>query len=89
MIVTVKNIRDLALKKKNELMTKGEDLKKINNIITFLQDDMCFFKTDIYTSIPILLYLGVGEDEVKDVYFELMSIDNYKKGPDIRTIIER
>ena len=85
--MNIDKIRNIALLKKQVLEHCCEDLSKINNILSFLSDDMCFFKVDINISIPILLYLGVKEDEVKDVYFQLISVNNYKMDCDVRTIV--
>ena len=82
------NIKQLALEKKQQLILIGEKLDKIDNILAFLEDNMCFFKVDINLSISILLYLGIPEDKVKDVYFQLISIENYnKKEYEVRKII--
>lgn len=80
-------IRNLAKTKKEQLKKNGDDLRKINNILNLLKDDMCFFKIDINLSIPILLYIGISEDKVRDIYFKLISADNYKREYDIRKMI--
>ena len=85
----IEKIRKLALSKRQILEQNGEDLSKVNNVLSFLKDDMCFFKVDINLSIPILLYLGVKEEEVKDVYFQLISANNFKREYDVRKIISK
>lgn len=82
--MTIQEIRKIAENKKNELIKNGESLDKINNIIILLKDDMCFFKIDINISIPILLYLGIPEDKVKDIYFELIDIKNFREDIKVR-----
>lgn len=87
--MNIDNIRKLALEKKEKLKLSGENLEKIDLIICFLSDDLCFFKVDINLSIPILLYLGISKETVKDIYFQLISSNNYKKEYEVRTIIEK
>ena len=85
--MTINELKKLALVKKEELIKNNENLSKINNILMFLEDDMCFFKVNINISIPILLYLGISEDSVKDIYFQLISAKNYKKDCTVRKIM--
>ena len=86
--MNIVKIKELALVKKEELKNNGENLDKINNILDFLEDEMCFFKVDINLSIPILLYIGIKEDDVVDVYFKLISAVNYKEKCQVRKGIE-
>lgn len=85
--MNIKEVRKYALRKKEILKKNNDDLDRINNIIAFLSDDMCFFKVDINLSIPILVYLGISEENVKDVYFQLISPVNYKGEYKVRKII--
>lgn len=59
-----------------------------DNIIIALSDDMFFFKTDINISIPILLYIGISEDNVKKVYFELIDYKNFHNDLSVRNAFD-
>lgn len=85
--MTINDLKKLALLKKEQFKNNSDELKKIDNVIDFLSDEMCFFKVDINLSIPILLYLGITEENVKDVYFELISSKNFKKEYDVRRCV--
>ena len=85
--MSINKIREIAFNKRVELEKQGEDLKKINSVISLLSDDMCFFKININMAIPILLYLGISEQDVKDVYFQLIDASNFVKEPIVRKII--
>lgn len=85
--MTIDELRTLALAKRMEFERAGEDLGKINRVITFLSDDMCFLKVSINISIPMLLYLGVSLENVKDVYAELINAKNFKTECSVRKII--
>ena len=87
--MNISKLRQLAIAKKEELENKNESLDKINNIIDFLEDDMCFFKLNINLSVPILLYLGISEKDVKNVYFEIISPNNFRKEPEVRRGIDK
>lgn len=87
--MNINDIRKLAIEKKERLMLNDESVDMIDSVLAFLSDDMCFFKVDINLSIPILLYLGIREDNVKEVYFQLLDSKNFKKECEVRTIIER
>lgn len=85
--MTVNELKKIALLKKEQNSNNLVELEKINNIISMLNDDMCFFKIDINLAIPILLYLGISEDIVKNVYFELISSKNFKTECEVRKCI--
>ena len=85
--MSINKIREIAFNKRAELEKQGEDLKKITSVISLLSDDMCFFKININMAIPILLYLGISEQDVKDVYFQLIDASNFVKEPIVRKII--
>lgn len=86
--MTIDDVRNLANIKKNQLISIGESTDKINIAIELLKDDMCFFKVDINIMIPILIYIGISEEKVKDVYFDLISIKNFNSNYKIRNGIE-
>lgn len=83
----INKIRELASNKRIEMEKLGNDLKKIDSIIQLLSDDMCFFKISINLAIPVLLYLGISEQQVRDVYFQLINSKNFKKEFQVRKII--
>lgn len=84
----LEEIRKKALKIKDKQQAMGENLDKIDNVINFLSDEQCFYKIDIYSAVPLLLYLGVKEEDVKDVYFDLIKPDNYKLNNLVRPAID-
>jgi len=86
--MTIDDIRRLAYNKKEELINKEENTEKIDIAIDILRDDMCFFNIDINVMVPILLYVGVEEKDVKNVYFNLISFNNFKKKNIIRNAID-
>lgn len=86
--MNIEDIRNLAIRKKEELLKSGENSEKIDTILALLNDDMCFFKLDINIAIPILSYLGIEEKQLVDVYFCMISCANFKKGNKVRTAID-
>lgn len=75
--MTIKEIRNLAVEKREQILQAGENTEKIDNVINFLKDDMCFFKINIDISVPILLYLGISEEKVEEVFFDLIDFKNF------------
>ena len=86
--MTIDDVRNLALLKKEELIKSGEKIDKINTAIDLLKDDMCFFKVDINIMIPVLLYIGIAEENVKNVYFSLIDYKNYQSSNKVRNAID-
>lgn len=58
---------------------KQELIKKINLIENMLQDENCFFNLKMETVFSILEFLGVPEDYIMDIYFELIDPEKIKK----------
>lgn len=67
----------LALKK---VTTQEEQEKKelINDLFT---NDLIFFELKMETAISILKFIGIADDKLVDVYFSLISPENYQKLP--------
>lgn len=84
----IDDIRKLAAIKSESIINNDEDYKKINLVNNLLKDDKCFFNIPIEIAIPILLYLGVKEENVKDVYFELISYKNFSENNIVRRAID-
>lgn len=84
----IDDIRKLAIIKSQNIINNEDDYKKINLVNNFLKDDKCFFNIPIETAISILLYLGIKEEEVKDVYFELISYQNFSENDIVRRAID-
>lgn len=55
----------------------SELLNKYQLIAKILSEDDCFFKMDIKTSYAILKDLGIKDDNIKEVYSNLIDINNY------------
>ena len=75
-----------TLKEKNKkiiddlvLTNKQEELKKQLLIASMLEDEQCFFKLDINTSLSILSNLGFNNEERLNVYKQLTSFEEFKK----------
>ena len=60
--------------------TNDEDKKKKHLLIKkMLEDKQCFFKINIETSYAILRELNIPEEELKNVYSELIDSSNIKE----------
>lgn len=70
-----------VLEKKYDLddKTKEVELQKLNYLRIFLNNDMCFFDIDYDTAYNILVFLGISEDDVLNVYRQLISPQNINK----------
>lgn len=75
-----------TLKQKNKniidklvFSNKQEELKKHLLISSMLEDEQCFFKLDINTSLSILSNLGFNNEERLNVYKQLTSFEEFKK----------
>ena len=71
-------ISDLIEKKRTNITT-DEDKKKLELIEKICKNEKCFFEMKAATSIAILKFLGIPENEVLDYYFKLISIEEFKK----------
>lgn len=78
-----KIIELLEAKKKQELT--DEDKEKVAFLETLLKDKGCFFKLDADVSFNILEFLGLDENEAKQIYFDLISPEMFKEtNPKVR-----
>ena len=70
------------LEDKKKVVVSDEDKHKVETIEKiFNYGETCFFNIDKYTAVGILNFLGVPVNEIKSVYFSLISTDVYKKLP--------
>lgn len=69
-------LRELLKIKENNIQDE-KDREKVENLKFLLSKDDVFFNLDISTAVGILAYLGVPEDKIKDMYFELVSPDSF------------
>lgn len=61
-----------------ELYTSDEvKLKKHKLIEKILSDEKCFFKMSIEQAYAVLRDLGLREEDLKDIYSELIDIKNF------------
>lgn len=71
------NQLDLLRQKTNELLQNNVDneneRKKFEIIENILTDDDCFLKIDIEYAYAILRDLGVSEDQVRELYSDLIA----------------
>lgn len=74
MIEKLKKINDkyIELNKDNEV-----NLKKHVLIKQILNDSRCFFKMDIENAYAILRDLGIKEENLQEIYKELIDIKNF------------
>ncbi len=79
MIRDIDYVRDL-LKEKEKKVTTEEDKEKIELLKSVLTNDKAFFAIEISTAVGILDFLEVPIDEIKQLYLELISPQNYFKG---------
>lgn len=73
-----KEVEEL-LKKKTQNIHTEEDREKCDIIRTVLSNQDSFFNLEAPTVIGMLEYLGVEKDNIMDIYFALISPENYKK----------
>lgn len=66
------NNKYIELNKDNEV-----NLKKHMLIKQILNDSRCFFKMDIETAYAILRDLGIKEENLQEIYKELINIKNF------------
>ncbi len=71
-------VQELILKKEKEIMN-NEELEKLNLIKEITKNEDCFFNLDLETSIGILEFLGVSEEEMLDFYTKLTSPYEFEK----------
>ena len=82
--MNIEDIKKLCDKKEQQfkenvnLFNDNKDIEKIKLIREILKIDNCFFKISANEALNILLFLGVEKSKLKDVYFQLISFDNYK-----------
>ena len=70
-------IKSLILEKEKKL-TSNEERKQINIIKEFIKIPNCFFNIPIESAVGMLDFLGVPEEQIQDLYFELISPNNYQ-----------
>lgn len=70
----------MNIQKLREINNKliGTD-EKYDKIALLLEHDDCFFKISITTAYQILNDLGFNEDEIPNIYFKLISEEEYSK----------
>lgn len=71
-------IKELIEMKEKEIKT-FEDTEKMEVVKQLMQQENIFFCISTETAIGILEFLGVGEDEMLSLYYDLISPENYKK----------
>lgn len=63
--------------------------EKIDNLKLIFNDNALFFKLDMETAVGILDFLGIEEDKILDVYFQLISPNLYQENFKIYTTISK
>lgn len=73
---------DKLRKLNDELINKNinneDEIKKYKLIEKILSDDECFFKIEIEYAYAILRDLGIKEDQLKNIYLELIDSKTLK-----------
>ncbi len=77
------------LEEKEKTITTDLDKEKIENLKFILKEDDAFFKLDLETSLGILSYLGIKEDKLKELYFELVSPNEFMNNKQYVTLSNR
>lgn len=82
------NIEDLMklVIQKEETITTSEEQEKINALKELFQNPTCFFSMKMEVAVDILLFLGISEEQVIDIYFALCSPTSFQKIPKTREI---
>ena len=65
---------------KRKTVVSEIDLEKVEVIDELFQNPQIFFHLDYHTSLAILKFIGIPEDEVKAAFFDLISFKNWAKG---------
>ena len=73
MLEKLRHINDKFL----EIKTDNDELKKHQLIRKILNDDKCFFKMSVEQAYAILRDLDFSEEELKEIYSELIDYKNY------------
>lgn len=73
MLEKLRHINDKFL----EIKTDNDELKKHQLIRKILNDDKCFFKMNVEQAYAILRDLDFSEEELKEIYSELIDYKNY------------
>lgn len=84
-------IKKLVIEKNNEI-SKNEnnaDARKLELIDELLKDDQCFYKIDANTALSILAFLGIKEEDLRDVYLELISPKYFKMHENVRILRDK
>ena len=77
----IEELKELLKSKEKEAITYL-DKEKINNIKFLLEQEDIFFKLETPTALGILEFLGIKEEEIREYYLSLISIENFiHKGP--------
>ena len=74
----IEKLTKLLEAKKDKLYSE-EDKEKYEIIQSFLNNDEYFFKANAKTVLGMLEFLEVDEKEAIDLYFNLISPENYQK----------
>lgn len=62
---------------KGKNLSSSEEISKYELVEKLIDSDDCFFKLDAQTAVGILHFLGVPVNEIKSLYFELISPDSF------------
>ncbi len=71
-------VQELILKKEMNINT-NEELEKLNLIKKIIKNEGCFFDLDFETTIGILEFLGISENEMLNFYMKLTSAQEFEK----------
>lgn len=71
-------LRKLLLEKEKSVVSE-EEKNKVNLLKKLFLDDNIFFKLDISTAYGILRFLGISDEEIDAIYYNLISYENYEK----------
>lgn len=66
------------IQEKEKTITDDKEKQLIRIIREFIKVPNCFFNVPIESAIGMLDFLGVPEEQITDLYFELISPKNYQ-----------
>lgn len=75
----IEYIRMKFIEKDNMINKTEDDIEKLENLRILLNSDDIFFSLDSDTALGILSYLGIEDENLKKAYFDLISLEEFKK----------
>ena len=91
--MTTNDIKLLCNEKENNILTsnldniqKQKNVQKIEIIRDNIKEENWMFKISVNELLNILYFLGIPKSELKEKYYQLISLDNYKNHETLKII---